>query len=204
MKQAEKYTTRDKIMQAAEVLFMKKGFKATTIRTIAKEAKVNIALINYHFKSKEELYKELILIKSTMLSSKLDEIVKDNSLNGGEKLDKLIHTYAEFIYSNPNIARFLVSEMTMESEVARWIIKRYISKIFGKIMLIIKQAYDDGFIRSDIDISVLLPSIMGSIVINVVAFPMLQILFKKKPDELFKSKKRVEEIKDVIFNGIKK
>jgi AcrR family transcriptional regulator len=48
--------TKERILRSAGIIFGKKGFKDATIRRIAKDAKVNIAAINYHFRGKEELY----------------------------------------------------------------------------------------------------------------------------------------------------
>jgi AcrR family transcriptional regulator len=47
--------TRDRILQAAGDLFAVQGFKATTLREITEAAQANLAAVNYHFRSKEEL-----------------------------------------------------------------------------------------------------------------------------------------------------
>ena len=52
-------STKDKILDAAEKLFAKEGFDATSLRTITTEAQVNLAAVNYHFKSKEALILEV-------------------------------------------------------------------------------------------------------------------------------------------------
>ena len=52
--------TREKILTIARVLFADHGFDGTSIRDIAKEADVNVASVNYHFASKENLYMEII------------------------------------------------------------------------------------------------------------------------------------------------
>lgn len=49
--------TKDRILDAAEALFMEQGFSATSLRTITARAGVNLASVNYHFGSKEELIK---------------------------------------------------------------------------------------------------------------------------------------------------
>lgn len=49
-------TTKERILEAAGDIFGREGFKAATIRGIAKAARVNIAAINYHFQGKEGLY----------------------------------------------------------------------------------------------------------------------------------------------------
>ena len=47
--------TKDRILDVAERLFATRGFAATSLRDITSEARVNLAAVNYHFGSKEEL-----------------------------------------------------------------------------------------------------------------------------------------------------
>ncbi len=58
---SKKIPTRQKILDAAEIVFAEHGYAAATVREICNVAEVNIASINYHFGGKEELYKELCL-----------------------------------------------------------------------------------------------------------------------------------------------
>ena len=51
--------TRQRILDAAEILFTEQGFEATTLRQITGAAEVNLAAVNYHFGSKEELIREV-------------------------------------------------------------------------------------------------------------------------------------------------
>lgn len=50
-----KATTRQKILDAAEKLFSDNGFEATSLRMITSAAGVNLAAVNYHFRSKDDL-----------------------------------------------------------------------------------------------------------------------------------------------------
>jgi AcrR family transcriptional regulator len=52
--------TKTKILDAAEKLFAREGFHATSLRMLTSEAEVNLAAVNYHFGSKEELIKAVI------------------------------------------------------------------------------------------------------------------------------------------------
>ncbi|HPS05956.1 MAG TPA: CerR family C-terminal domain-containing protein [Kiritimatiellia bacterium] len=52
--------TQDRILYAATKVFAEHGFRAATTRMICAEAKVNVALVNYYFRSKAELYKAVI------------------------------------------------------------------------------------------------------------------------------------------------
>ena len=60
-------TTEEKIKEAARKLFTQKGFAATRTRDIAEEAGINLALLNYYFRSKQKLF---------------DLIMKDHSHSG--------------------------------------------------------------------------------------------------------------------------
>jgi len=52
--------TKDRILDAAERLFARDGFEATSLRAITTEADVNLAAVNYHFQSKEALVQAVI------------------------------------------------------------------------------------------------------------------------------------------------
>jgi AcrR family transcriptional regulator len=52
--------TKGKILDAAEALFMEHGFEATSLRAITTAAGVNLAAVNYHFGSKEELFQAVL------------------------------------------------------------------------------------------------------------------------------------------------
>src|SRR4029453_10479795 len=52
--------TKARILDAAEALFMEHGFEATSLRSITAAASVNLAAVNYHFGSKEELFQAVL------------------------------------------------------------------------------------------------------------------------------------------------
>jgi AcrR family transcriptional regulator len=60
--------TRSRILDAAERLFTEHGFEATTLRQITGAAEVNLAAVNYHFGSKEELIREVFRRRLTWLN----------------------------------------------------------------------------------------------------------------------------------------
>lgn len=47
---------RDRILHVAAEMFVAHGFKATSVRKICERAKVNVAMVNYYFHSKDALY----------------------------------------------------------------------------------------------------------------------------------------------------
>ncbi|MDQ6620107.1 MAG: TetR family transcriptional regulator [Pseudomonadota bacterium] len=52
--------TKERILDAGETLFMEQGFEATSLRVLTAAAGVNLAAVNYHFGSKEELFQAVL------------------------------------------------------------------------------------------------------------------------------------------------
>ena len=59
--------TKSRILDAAEQLFMEHGFEATSMRQLTTAAGVNLAAVNYHFGTKEELFRDVILRRARVL-----------------------------------------------------------------------------------------------------------------------------------------
>jgi AcrR family transcriptional regulator len=79
--------TRLRILDAAESLFTDYGFEATTLRQITGAAEVNLAAVNYHFGSKEELIREVFRRRLTWLNQqRLQELDRLEAEAGGAPL----------------------------------------------------------------------------------------------------------------------
>ena len=68
MSQNQAPETRQRILDAAETLFVELGLEATTLRQITTAAQVNLAAVNYHFGSKESLIAEVFRRRLTWLN----------------------------------------------------------------------------------------------------------------------------------------
>ena len=53
------HDTRDRLLDTAERLFAERGVDATSLRHITTEAEANLASVNYHFGSKEALFRQI-------------------------------------------------------------------------------------------------------------------------------------------------
>jgi AcrR family transcriptional regulator len=87
--------SRTRLLDAAEVLFAEKGFEKTTVRDITTAAHCNVAAINYHFKNKDNLYKEVYIRRVRQLRQVRFEAIDGVMSRGSEaSLEGLIGTYA--------------------------------------------------------------------------------------------------------------
>jgi AcrR family transcriptional regulator len=76
--------TRTAILAAAERLYADRGFGEVTLRDIVAEANVNLAAVNYHFGSKDELIAELFVTRSLAMNrERLSELRAAEERGGG-------------------------------------------------------------------------------------------------------------------------
>ncbi|QOZ26622.1 TetR/AcrR family transcriptional regulator [Bradyrhizobium sp. CCBAU 51753] len=76
--------TRSAILAAAERLYADRGFGDVTLRDIVAEANVNLAAVNYHFGSKDELIAELFVTRSIQTNrERLNELKAAEERGGG-------------------------------------------------------------------------------------------------------------------------
>lgn len=106
----EPTATRDDILDAAESLFARRGFRATTIKEIAAEAGVNSALLYYYFADKETLYKAMLsrLIEG-MVASIAGRI--QGITDPEEGVRQFAAAQAETILARPIIPRLILREL---------------------------------------------------------------------------------------------
>lgn len=108
---ASTISTEEKIIAAAKQVFISKGFSGCTSRELAKASGMNVALVNYYFRSKNKLFQ---LIFQTVMDEFFESMVSvfssDRPLK--EKLKLLIELEYEFLTKHPDIPRFIINELS--------------------------------------------------------------------------------------------
>ena len=85
-----KCPTQERILDSAEKLFASKGYEGTSMRMITSEAGANLAAVNYHFGSKEDLARALFRHRLTPINeirSQLLKEIRDSAEKSGKKPD---------------------------------------------------------------------------------------------------------------------
>ncbi|WP_460764642.1 TetR/AcrR family transcriptional regulator [Niabella terrae] len=104
-------STEQKIKEAARTVFYKKGFAATRTRDIANEADINLALLNYYFRSKAKLF-EIIMVETLHgFVERMAIILNDDNTTLDQKVQLVAEKYIDFIIKEPEIPTFIISEI---------------------------------------------------------------------------------------------
>lgn len=103
--------TEEKILTAAIVIFSEKGYDATRIRNIAEKAEVNLALVNYHFHSKENLFRIVMRMKIKKLFGDIVPIICDETTALETKFELVSAQFAEAVSTEPGLPAFVFGEL---------------------------------------------------------------------------------------------
>ena len=99
------------ILEAASALFANKGFSGVSMSQVAGRADVSKALVFWHFRSKEELFKSILLKVIAEFSGRYDSDIPKvlEGLSEKEQIIKLIDLYCDFIEQNREFAKMVLN-----------------------------------------------------------------------------------------------
>ncbi len=110
-------STEEKIKTAARAIFQKKGFAATRTRDIALEAGINLALLNYYFRSKEKLFNIIMQESLQLFFLSIVPVFNNKKSSWEQKIEMFSAEYIDFLIKHPNLPLFIMSELQSNPEV---------------------------------------------------------------------------------------
>jgi AcrR family transcriptional regulator len=183
----ESPSTEEKIKEAARKVFMQKGFAATRTRDIAGEAGINLALLNYYFRSKQKLFDEVMKEKIQTLLATVIPILMDASTSLEEKIRKVTSNYIKVLSENNDLPIFVLNELRDSgSEI--------IANLPGKLLLKTSFFQQLQQRKKNIEPVHFLINMLGLIVFPFVAKPILTkagMVSEKKFHQLIRERERL-------------
>ncbi len=184
-------TTEVKIKNAASIVFHKKGFSATRTRDIAEEAGINLALLNYYFRSKEKLFDIIMQESMQGFFKSLKEVLNNDKTSLENKIETLVNNYIDLLTANPDIPLFLLNELRRNPD-------KLISKMGMKEILMesyfikqFQQGIKKGMVAPFNPIHFMM-NLMGMTIFPFIASPVMKglgDLSDKNFDELMMQRK---------------
>ncbi len=176
-------STQNKIKTAAARIFQQKGYEATKVRDIASAAEVNLALINYHFQNKENLYKIVMEDAMQAFAEGLIPVINDQSLSLSDKITKIVEHYIDLFTHNPDIARFVINEVRQSPET--YIKKLGIrERIAGSHLASQFMEMHQRSQASDIDLMHFVMNMMSMIIMPMMMMPMIKVASGRSDEEM--------------------
>ncbi|MFD2574398.1 TetR/AcrR family transcriptional regulator [Spirosoma soli] len=167
----ETQDTELKIKNAARKIFLEQGYEGAKIRQIADEAGVNLAMVNYYFRSKDLLFKSIYMDTFREFLGRMMLMLNEETPLE-VKIWKIVDRYTDFIIQNPLLPMFVLSELRKDGldffkELnVKGIIE---NSLFRKQLL---AEAEKGHIRTVDPLQVII-TILSSIVFPVIAKPIV-------------------------------
>jgi len=109
-------SSRDKILDVAEGLFARRGFAGVGLREVADTAGLGKSSLFHHFRSKSQLYFEVLLRTLTRIQDRVGPVVE--SCEGSvAKLDRWIDSVVDALAEDPPSARLLLRGLFEDDDV---------------------------------------------------------------------------------------
>jgi TetR/AcrR family transcriptional regulator len=168
--------SRAAILQAAAHEFAAHGVAGARTDAIAREARVNKALLYYYFKDKETLYGAVLDEAFSGLKNAVFQVL-DSQLPPREKIMAYAGAYFDFIASNQLYPRLMQREMMRAREGnsphIEKVIKTYIQPIFARVSEVLREGIAKGEFRAVNPVH-FVPSMVAMIVFYFSSAPMMQ------------------------------
>jgi AcrR family transcriptional regulator len=165
-------STRDAILDAAERLFGRQGFAATTIKQIGAEAGVNTALLYYYFEDKLALYRAALERVFGGLSGGAQQL--DPALPPAAQVERFVGYIVQLLATHPQMPRLLVRELIdYEAAHAEEAIAQIAANVFKRLCDVIETGQRTGVFRAELDPRFAAISTIGQVAYFFIARPAI-------------------------------
>lgn len=155
---------KNHILKSAEKLFAVKGFEASTVRDIADDACVNLAMISYYFGSKEKMMESLFQERMTYTKLKVQQILSNEHVSTFGKVEIMLDDYIKKVIENQSFYKILLCEQVMKKnpEIIRMLreVKMDYAAMFTKL---VKEGQKKKVFKKNIDVVLALSTMTGTV-----------------------------------------
>jgi len=182
-----------KILEVTLHMIKEDGFNGLTVRKIAKESEVNVAMINYYFGSKGNLLNQVIAI---ILSNFKESFIYLDDLSKPpiERLKSFLKSYAEICYKNKSTIRVFMLNGAFDYESQRDYFVYIKSFGFHKVTEIIGEITRERDVQKQAMIAL---QIIGAIIFPTVMLDAINAEFKVE-DSLIED--NIDKYIDLLLN----
>jgi TetR/AcrR family transcriptional regulator len=192
-------SVKERIMESAIELFARKGYSATGLREIVGGAGVSVAMVNYHFGSKQALLEAVLDRFFEGLYSVAEEI-----LVGEDPPELKMRRYLRAIVGafrrNPDLVRIAMTELPIEMPGIVQFKAERVTRMLGLVAGHILPSLPEE-VRRRIRLEVVGPAIVGMLTFHFLMRPVIQNAFQMEFDSSF-YENYADELADIFMYGV--
>ncbi len=152
------------IINAATKLFAEKGFDGASVRDIAHEADVNVAMISYYFGSKEKLMEAVFEDKTNNIKLKVENLLQDEGISHLQKVNILIDDYVDKFIHQQEFHKIMMREQLIDKNTpVACLIHELKKRNLESIKKLIQDGQKSGAFKKNIDIVLMMTTMVGTV-----------------------------------------
>ena len=160
--------TEHAILEAAEALFLEKGFALTSTTEIAKKVGCNQAMVHYYFRTKDRLFTAIFEKKIRLFVSIIHQI-ENEPLGFEEKLKRKIEAHFEILRANPKLPFLIINEFNTNPQ-SIFILKERLQELPLQIIQNIEKELHDEIQKGNIRNISFFDLIITMVSLNITLF----------------------------------
>ena len=143
----DKEERRQELIDAAERLFITKGYEKTAVSDIVKEINVAQGTFYYHFKSKAEILEAVGERFINKIIKKIEQIANRKKIDEAERLDDIIDYFSLFYNASKEIVDYIHSEdnIILHQKLGK--------KTLAKLLPILTNVIEDGVAKGRFNVA---------------------------------------------------
>ena len=166
--------TKRMILEAAESVFLEKGYGNAKMLAIAKKANVSHSMLHYYFSSKENLFQTIFMEKIHKVSISFETIF-DKHAPFFETVRLIVETQFDFVAKNPKLPHFLLNEILSNKE-NRALLFEALSPKAKDISMYLETMLSEEIKKGTIRPISMAEFLMNMVSINLSAFILLPVI----------------------------
>lgn len=166
---AHRENQRERILEVAENLFIRKGIESVTFSDIAEEARLTRATVYRYFASKEQIAQEIFKLITKGWRERNEREVWSFAGSGHARLERFLTSFFGYLFQNPREAGFVAELNYLYAK--NWTPDQFAEQMLEHlqsdrdlVLASIRQGMADGSVRQDVD-----PELMVAAFFNFVS-----------------------------------
>jgi TetR/AcrR family transcriptional regulator len=199
---AHREAVRAALLKAARELFAKRDFTAASVREIARAARVNPAMIHYHFGDKDGLYRAMLRESIGPVLQKVQELMNHGTRQAETSVHDAFDAVMTMLAREPWVARLIVREVLAEEGAFReQFIREFAAKGGGRVPQLLEREIANGRVRKDLDPTLGALSFMSLALFPFFALPVAEKIFGIRMTDAF-TRRLVDHTARIFHEGV--
>jgi len=202
---AAEISSRDKILDAAEALFARRGYAGIGLREVAEVVGLGKSSLFHHFRNKPQLYAAV----AARIVGRIEERLMRTLAAGGDpmtRLERWLDALIDLLAENPTYARLLLRSLFEDDDLPGDTPEeleghRTIERIVGAASSLLREGMSAGQLRI-VNVPHLLLTLVGATVFPFASGDFGQQVLRKDIFDPGEVRRRKREVRDLLRLGL--